>query len=70
MSGKGSTPRPFAVTQDEYGANWAATFGKTEAKDHEWKTDALPVVSSSSPEPRSWRERLSSWLASFRQTSG
>lgn len=26
MSGKGSSPRPFAVSDDVYSANWAAIF--------------------------------------------
>ena len=26
MSGKGSAPRPFAVTQDEYASNWDRIF--------------------------------------------
>lgn len=26
--GKGSKPRPFAVTQDEYGAEWGRIFGE------------------------------------------
>ena len=37
MSGKGSRPRPFSVSQDQFGSNWDAIFGKkTEApaKEH------------------------------------
>jgi hypothetical protein len=28
MSGKGSNPRPFSVSQDQFASNWEATFGK------------------------------------------
>lgn len=28
IMGKGSAPRPFAVSQDEYGAEWGRIFGK------------------------------------------
>lgn len=28
MSGKGDKPRPFAVDQDTFGANWALVFGE------------------------------------------
>ena len=27
MSGKGDTPRPFAVDQEEFSRNWERTFG-------------------------------------------
>lgn len=28
MSGKGSSPRPFSVTQEEYANRWDAIFGR------------------------------------------
>lgn len=28
MSGKGSAPRPFSVSQDQFASNWDAIFGK------------------------------------------
>ena len=28
MSGKGSSPRPFSVSQDQFGSNWDTIFGK------------------------------------------
>ena len=33
MSGKGSTPRPLTVSQDEYARRWALAFGSQEALD-------------------------------------
>lgn len=27
MSGKGSRPRPYSVSQDQFGSNWDAIFG-------------------------------------------
>lgn len=30
MSGKGSTPRPFSVSQDEFADNFERIFGKNE----------------------------------------
>lgn len=32
MSGKGSSPRPFSVSQSQFDANWDAIFGKKETK--------------------------------------
>ena len=32
MSGKGSAPRPFSVSNEEYAGRWAAIFG-TDKKD-------------------------------------
>ena len=32
MSGKGSSPRPFSVSQDTFANNWDAIFGKKESK--------------------------------------
>ena len=37
--GKGSTPRPFSVSNDEYANRWAAIFGKDNEKKDE--TQAL-----------------------------
>lgn len=33
MSGKGSNPRPFSVSQEEFGTNFDRIFGKNKAKD-------------------------------------
>lgn len=32
MSGKGSVPRPFSVSADEFEANWSRIFGKKEGQ--------------------------------------
>jgi hypothetical protein len=32
MSGKGSSPRPFEVSQDEYSRRWEQIFGHKKAK--------------------------------------
>ena len=32
MSGKGSSPRPFSVSQQQFDANWDAIFSKKETK--------------------------------------
>ncbi|SDQ42412.1 hypothetical protein [Pseudoxanthomonas sp. CF125] len=68
MSGKGSAPRPKSVEDDVFSANWSAAFG--EYKESQWTTTDIKAESSSSPAPRSWLARLSSWLASFRRISG
>lgn len=34
VSGKGDTPRPFAVTQERFAENWARAFGQTAPKTH------------------------------------
>ncbi len=40
MSGKGDTPRPIAVDQDTFAANWERTFGaKAEASSHKVSKD-------------------------------
>lgn len=31
--GKGSTPRPFSVSNEEYAARWDAIFGRDKPKD-------------------------------------
>jgi len=33
MSGKGSNPRPFSVSQQEFGTNFDRIFAKNKAKD-------------------------------------
>jgi hypothetical protein len=35
--GKGSKPRPFSVTQDEYNNRWDAIFGRDLKKEEELK---------------------------------
>jgi len=35
MAGKGSKPRPYSVTQDEYSANWDLIFKKDKVKPEE-----------------------------------
>jgi hypothetical protein len=32
MAGKGSKPRPYSVTQDEYSANWDLIFKRDKVK--------------------------------------
>ena len=41
MAGKGSKPRPYSVTQDEYSANWDLIF----------KTDKKPELATEIPVP-------------------
>lgn len=36
-SGKGSKPRPFSVTQDEYNNRWDTIFGRDLKKEEELK---------------------------------
>ena len=33
--GKGSSPRPYSVSQEEFANNWDAIFGKKKKSDHE-----------------------------------
>ena len=33
MSGKGSSPRPFSVSQDQFASNWDAIFGPKKVDD-------------------------------------
>lgn len=33
--GKGSKPRPFSVTQDEYDKRWEAIFGRDEPEEEQ-----------------------------------
>jgi len=35
MSGKGSTPRPFSVTQNQFASNWDAIFGKKKVENYQ-----------------------------------
>ena len=37
--GKGSKPRPFSVSQDQFAQNWNAIFGKKHEEDDSNKTD-------------------------------
>lgn len=51
--GKGSKPRPFSVSNDEYAARWDAIFGKDKPQDEspappQPKDDECPSSSSSS----------------------
>ena len=32
MSGKGSTPRPYSVTAEQFASSWEAIFGKKEGQ--------------------------------------
>lgn len=43
--GKGSSPRPFEVPQEEFLSNWERTFGQKEnqVKEEESKTDQDPT---------------------------
>lgn len=50
MSGKGSAPRPFAVTQDEYASNWDRIFlGRSSTAEQPALT--RPVAGSSPAAP-------------------
>jgi hypothetical protein len=39
MSGKGSTPRPFSVSDEEYAARWDAIFGKKDEFEEEYEEE-------------------------------
>jgi hypothetical protein len=39
MSGKGSSPRPFSVSQEEYANRWDAIFGRDIKEDQKTKDD-------------------------------
>jgi hypothetical protein len=48
--GKGSKPRPYSVTQDEYDTRWDLIFGKDKSKDD--NTDF--EVNDPDPDKRNW----------------
>lgn len=41
MSGKGSAPRPYSVTQEEYEKRWDAIFAKDKEPAVEWQQKDL-----------------------------
>ena len=42
MTGKGSTPRPFSVAQEQYDARWDMIFGRDKGdKERDRREDAL-----------------------------
>lgn len=43
MNGKGSRPRPFSVSGEEYASNWERTFGK---KDESSQKQEQPVANT------------------------
>jgi hypothetical protein len=47
MSGKGSAPRPYSVTPDEFADSWARIFGN---KDKEGQGESQPEVKDDEPE--------------------
>jgi hypothetical protein len=47
-SGKGSRPRSYSVTQEEFGKNWDAIFGKKDKVPEE--ESGCSTVASESPE--------------------
>jgi hypothetical protein len=45
MTGKGSTPRPFSVAQEQYDARWDMIFGRDKGdKERDRREDALAEV--------------------------
>ncbi len=45
MTGKGSTPRPFSVAQEQYEARWDLIFGRDKGdKERDRREDALAEV--------------------------
>jgi hypothetical protein len=45
MTGKGSTPRPFDVAQEQYDARWDMIFGRDKGdKERDRREDALAEV--------------------------
>ena len=49
--GKGSTPRPFSVSNEEYASRWDAIFGRDKPKEQE--PDITVEDSSPSQQPSS-----------------
>lgn len=48
MSGKGSAPRPFSVSDEEYANRWDAIFGRDKKEEREkpekaWEQLELPM---------------------------
>lgn len=51
MSGKGSRPRPYSVTQDEYDNRWDAIFGKDKKTVQESDSEQGEPQSESENQP-------------------
>jgi len=45
-AGKGSKPRPFSVTQEEYATRWDAIFQRDIQKQEEIKSDYQDILST------------------------
>lgn len=48
--GKGSTPRPFEVSNDQYASNWDAIFGKKKKTEDLTPEEKLSLSSSDEQE--------------------
>lgn len=46
MSGKGSSPRPFSVSQDKFAENWDRIFGKKPESDIRLREQALDELAA------------------------
>jgi hypothetical protein len=46
MSGKGSSPRPFSVSQDKFAENWDRVFGKKSESDIRLREQALDELAA------------------------
>lgn len=44
MSGKGSSPRPFSVSNDEYASRWDAIFAKDKCTHEVWTFESRDPV--------------------------
>ena len=58
--GKGSKPRPFSVTQDEYNNRWDAIFGRDLKKEEELKEKLMAQIQSESERLGLYNESSSS----------
>lgn len=48
MSGKGSAPRPFSVTNEEYASRWDAIFQRDLSKSDEHAQETAEVIQDAS----------------------
>jgi hypothetical protein len=53
--GKGSRPRPYSVTQEEFGNNFDNIFGKKEKKE-KWVPPPPPEIEEKPKDKNIWRK--------------
>jgi hypothetical protein len=64
MSGKGSSPRPFSISREQYSSNWDVVFNKEKIEDNTGvqKNEYYDIISTEDcfdvedpdPDKRSW----------------